>query len=828
MAENQNYIGVAMGLDVTDLRAGLSEANRQIKLANSEFKAASAGMDDWTKSTEGITAKTKQLGTVLNMQKAKLAGLQAEYERVAKEQGENSDAAVRLKIQMNNQQAVVSKTEKELKVYEMATELATKQNIELAEALKKVKNQMQGVSEETGEAAEEVSGAFGTKAVTGIVGGIAAIGAAVIGLVGGFLSLASSTREAREDMAKLDSAFAGAELSADTASKTYTKLFSVIGESDTAVEAAQQIALLANSEEEAAKWAEQAANVTAVFGDALKPETYFEAANETLKLGEATGAFTQMLEGTGVNVEDFNTKLASLGTEQEKQAYMLEVSQKAMGKAGEAYKETAGDIMSAREAEAKMALAMQELGAVAEPIMTSLTLLAVDLLENIKPLVEVIGTGLKGVLDGTAGSADQFSQGIGGMFDVLLTKAQELLPTILDMILQIVPQIASTILGAMPQILSTLVSLVMLIIEQLPTFTQMLLTAIVGILPLLVAKIMELLPNLLQTVFNFIFSVIGNLLPTLISQILTMIPSIITSIIDGIVAAFPVLIQAVIDLLILLVSDVLPTLISEITTALPQVINSIIDGLLGAIPQILEAAITLLMAVIDAIPVLVQSLIREIPKLAVTIVTSLLSKIPDIAFAAFKLLFAIVEAVPKIVIQLVKAIPSIIKSVYKGLIQGIPEMKKAGKNMLEGIWNGIKNGASWLKNKITGFAGNVASWFKSTFKINSPSKLMEDEVGRYLGEGIGVGVLNSIPTVKKQLGQFAGFVTDNLGGIKSGLNVNASSTANANGSRSVGDTVINAGLTVNYNGNLSRKQLKQLENDNYTAIRTRLRAEGAI
>ena len=150
-----------------------------------------------------------------------------------------------------------------------------------------------------------------------------------------------------------------------------------------------------------------------------------------------------------------------------------------------------------------------------------------------------------------------------------------------------------------------------------------------------------------------------------------------------------------------------------------------------------------------------------------------------------------------------------------------------GENIVKGIWDGIKNGASWLKEKISGFAGDVAGWFKKTFKIGSPSKLMADEVGRYVGEGVGVGVIDSIPTVKKQLGKFSGFVTKNLGKIKSGLSIGTKGSAGGYAA-SRGNTVVNAGMTVNYNGTLSRKQLKRLENDNYTAIRTKLKAEGAI
>ena len=122
MPNNDNYIGAAMGLDVTDLKAGIKEANKQIQLANSEFKAASSGMDDWTKSSEGLSAKIKQLDTVLKMQESKLAGLRAEYEKIVKEQGESSEAARNLKIQINNQQSVVNKTSAELRNYRSTLE----------------------------------------------------------------------------------------------------------------------------------------------------------------------------------------------------------------------------------------------------------------------------------------------------------------------------------------------------------------------------------------------------------------------------------------------------------------------------------------------------------------------------------------------------------------------------------------------------------------------------------------------------------------------------------------------------------------------------------
>ena len=59
-------------VDISDLKKGITDATNQIKLADATFKAATAGMDDWTKSTEGLKAKLSQLDSTLSAQKSKL------------------------------------------------------------------------------------------------------------------------------------------------------------------------------------------------------------------------------------------------------------------------------------------------------------------------------------------------------------------------------------------------------------------------------------------------------------------------------------------------------------------------------------------------------------------------------------------------------------------------------------------------------------------------------------------------------------------------------------------------------------------------------------
>lgn len=74
-----------------------------------------------------------------------------------------------------------------------------------------------------------------------------------------------------------------------------------------------------------------------------------------------------------------------------------------------------------------------------------------------------------------------------------------------------------------------------------------------------------------------------------------------------------------------------------------------------------------------------------------------------------------------------------------------------GDNIVGGIWDGISNGYEWIKGKITGWVGNVVDFLKSLFGIESPSKVMRDEIGKYLPQGMAVGWEDEIPNVEKQM-----------------------------------------------------------------------------
>lgn len=114
---NNNESTMKWKVDVTQLKAAMQEAKRAINQANAEFKTATAGMDKWSKSTEGLEAKLAQLNKTLPAQKRQLEVLEAQYADTVKKMGENSSAAADLKIKIEEQKATITKTETSISKY---------------------------------------------------------------------------------------------------------------------------------------------------------------------------------------------------------------------------------------------------------------------------------------------------------------------------------------------------------------------------------------------------------------------------------------------------------------------------------------------------------------------------------------------------------------------------------------------------------------------------------------------------------------------------------------------------------------------------------------
>ena len=377
---------IQIGADTSELNNALKDVDKRSSSLSQELNQINRLLKFNPTDTNLLAQKQKVLADAISTTEDRLGTLR-EAERQAQEQFEKGEIT---EEQYRALQREVISTEQKLGKLRRAAE-------ETSEAMGKLGDETDDAKKgikETGEAAEdaednieELDGSLADAAKNGFTALAAAATAAVTAIV----ATAEASREYRTEMGKLNTAYTSSGYSADTAREAYEELFSVIGETDQSVEAAQQIALLANSAEDVAKWSNLAAGVVGRFGDALQPETFYEAANEVMKLGESTSAWTQMLEQSGVmTVDDFNEGLEKCNTEAEKQAYMLSVAEKALGSAAEQYKKTNKEVIRANAAAEDWNKAVADIGEEMEPVVTDIKEMGTALLKEAKePMKQV-------------------------------------------------------------------------------------------------------------------------------------------------------------------------------------------------------------------------------------------------------------------------------------------------------------------------------------------------------------------------------------------------------------------------------------------------------
>lgn len=684
-----------------EYRSACKGINTSLREIGSEMKLATDEFGDNAESIDALTRKQDILKKSLEEQAKKAKAAEDALKKMRDGGIEPTNPAYqKMQTALNNTKADMVKIQKEID--------------DTSEKLKKSKIDWESVGETVGKVGKAIGA------------GVAAMGAAIGAAPGAFLGLAESTREARENMGKLETGFTTAGHSAEDAKNTYTELYGILGDDGQATEAAAHLAKLTNNEKELATWTDIATGVYATFGDSLPIENLTEAANETAKTGAITGGLADALNWAGVSEDEFQASLDKCSTEQERQALITETLNGLYSDAAKKYREVNGDIIDAQKATASLNSAMAELGAIAEPIVTKLKQLAADLLQQITPFVELIGNGLVGALTGAEGAAQQFTDGLLGMVTFAIQKLTEMLPTFINFAFQMIANIATGIAQALPTLVPSLVQLVTDIVQVL-----------IDNIPLLIDAALQLVTGLAQGIINAI--------PVLVAAL----PTLITSLIDGLLSAIPQIIQAGIDLLTSLITA-LPEIIATIVAAIPEIINGIITALLENIPLIIQAGIDLLVALIQALPQIITTIVQAIPQIISGIVNALVQNIPQIIQAGVQLFVALIQNLPTIIVEIVKAVPQIVSGIVSAFGSLVGEMVNAGANLLHGLWEGISSAASWLWDKVTGWASSLVDGIKGFFGIHSPSTVFA-EIGTNMGEGVGVGFGESMDGVSADM-----------------------------------------------------------------------------
>lgn len=195
--------------DISELKAAFQEASRQVRLANSEFKAATAGMDNWNKSADGLSAKITQLNGVLTAQKSQLSTLEKQYELTVQQQGKNSKGAEELAIKINQQKAAIGNTEKQIKNYTSQLDDLEKESSEAEKGSDELGDSVENAgksAESSGEGFTVLKGALSSLLADGIKGVVSGLKDLATDSSNAYAQFAAATGTATDAMGDYETA----------------------------------------------------------------------------------------------------------------------------------------------------------------------------------------------------------------------------------------------------------------------------------------------------------------------------------------------------------------------------------------------------------------------------------------------------------------------------------------------------------------------------------------------------------------------------------------------------------------------------------------------
>ncbi|MBS5032660.1 MAG: hypothetical protein KHZ86_06805 [Firmicutes bacterium] len=345
-------------------------------------------------------------------------------------------------------------------------------------------------------------------------------------------------------------------------------------------------------------------------------------------------------------------------------------------------------------------------------------------------------------------------------FDLLLSNFIESIGTVADNLLPrigiVIEGMGKLVAGLAPEIASAL-----------PTLTNELLPNLVELGVQSISALVQGIQENGDSLAAGALSIVGTLAEG-IAELLPMVAdtaaSLVVSLADGLTESLPNIIPIAIETISTLVENLTENANTIIDAGI-QIILALGDGLIAALPQLIETVpqivINIANVINDNAPKLVDTALYLITRLAVGLVQAiptLVVNIPKIieaivaAFMAFQwlnlgkqLIDGVANGVKKAGESMATAAKNAF-SKFKAKITGsevATELKSIGKYIIDGIVGGIKNSLSRIANVAGKIKDTLLSKLKGLFRIASPSKLMKEEVGAYIGEGIAVGIEES-------------------------------------------------------------------------------------
>lgn len=537
---------------------------------------------------------------------------------------------------------------------------------------------------------------FGDK-MKGVLAGIS-----VAALAASIGELVSVTNEFQEDMGKLSVAAQQNNVATDAANGAYRDMVGILGETDQSVEAVNHLfALCGENTQALSDWTNIASGVYATFGDSLPLEGLTEAANETAKVGQVTGPLADAinwaseaavqqgvaLSGNQAAIDAYNSALADGATQEDAFNAALAACNTEQERA-----QLITDTLNGVYAEAGAQYQQTNADVIAyRQSQSDLTAAMSSLGQAFMPIV----TGLTNV-------ATMLLSGVQTAVQWFVTN----LPIIAPILAGIV-----TTIGLLAVVLnaSTIATTAQTVATNAAAAAQGLLNMVMNANP--IALIVTLIAGLVVAIIGLWNN--SEAFRNFVTGAFQQIQQVAQVVIDAIVNFFTVTVPNAIGVVIGFFQNLWNSIVSVFNGALSTVsgfVSSVVSFFTVSVPN----AVSNMLSAAGRIPGQIASFLGSALSSAASFVGSFAS-------------------------SAIQAASQFVSNIVSGLSGLAGRVMSVGSDIVHGIWSGISGAAGWLMNQISGFANNIVSGIKGFFGIASPSKVMRDEVGKYLAEGVAVG-----------------------------------------------------------------------------------------
>ena len=701
----------------------MDDFKNKLSSAEKYLDSSKKAMEEFTKQNKNVLALA-QTTDKLKSKITEFADKSDNVKKISSAFKDVQDAAKKISDKLTPVKNALEKVKTGTNSVKGAFELAAKKAAAIKEKLQPAINVCKNVAKAAAKITFKTAEA-GAKAVTTSVKAAAkaltAYTTAATGLATATFASIESTREYRNDLAKLEQ---GAKTSGNSFSemkKELVNLTALTGESDSSIEALSNLMSAGFSDTQIKSAVESLSGAVIKFPDTLKIESLADSLQETIATGAGTGQFAELIERSGASLDDFNNGLANCSGEAERQQYALQwLAESGLAQVNAEYEKSHKALLDYEKAEQAVTEANSKIAQSAMPIAASFK----------KGYAGVL-SAFADVLTGVDKTGAEFNAKISVFLSNIAGMAVQYLPVLLTAVNTIIQSVVTNL----PMLLET-------ILPPLISGFNLLITGLIDALP-------EFLPVLLDS-FVMLFSSLIDSVNLVIEQLMPLLPDIITQISTALIENLPVLLDGALQLFLGLIQS-LNQVIEQLMPMLPELITNLCDTLIEHIDEIINTGFDLLVGLIDGITECVPTLLEKLPEIIDKLVNTLTNSenLQKLIQSGIDLITALAEGLPKACFKIVAAIPEIVSAIWDTLKE--TDWKQLGIDLVRGIADGLVDGVDFIWDKICEMGNKIMDKVKSFFGIKSPSRLFKKEVGTYLAQGIGVGFVDEMDKVTKDM-----------------------------------------------------------------------------